>query len=85
VAYLETYGQPLKEALERAKAARNSGKVVTEAPLSRESELFRTNNLVRLADEAEWHVAGSAEGRRVMTKWKSWRAADRREPVVCLP
>jgi len=84
VAYLETYGQPLKEALERAKAARNSGKV-KEAPPSRESELFRTNNLVRRADETEWYVAGSPEGRRVMSAWRIWRAADGREPVVCLP
>ena len=85
VAYLETCGQPLKEALERAKAARNSGKVVKEAPPSRESELFRTNNLVRRADETEWYVAGSPEGRRVMSAWRIWRAADGREPVVCLP
>ena len=85
VAYLETYGQPLKEALERAKAARNSGKVVKEAPPSRESELFRTNNLVRRVDETEWYVAGSPEGRRVMSAWRIWRAADGREPVVCLP
>ena len=84
VAYLETYGQPLKEALERAKAARNSGKV-KEAPPSRGSELFRTNNLVRLADETEWYVAGSPEGRRVMSAWRTWRAADGREAVVCLP
>jgi len=85
VAYLETYGQPLKEALERAKVARNSGKVVKDAPPSRESELFRTNNLVKRADETEWYVAGSPEGRRVMSAWRIWRAADGREPVVCLP
>ena len=85
VAYLETYGQPLKEALERAKAARNSGKVVTEAPLSRESELFRTNNLVRLVDEMEWHMVGSLEGHRVMSQWRKWPVPDGRELVVCLP
>jgi len=85
VAYLETYGQPLKDALERAKSARGSGKVLKEPPPSRESELFRTNNLVKRADETEWHVAGSPEGRRVMTEWKAWRAPDGREPVVCVP
>jgi len=85
VAYLETYGQPLKDALERAKAARSSGKPVKGAPPSRGSDLFRTNNLVRRVGEPEWHVAGSAEGRQVMTEWKAWRAPDGRQPVVCMP
>jgi len=85
VAYLETYGQPLKEALERAKEARKSGNVLKEAPPSRESELFRTNNLVKQVDETEWHVVGSPEGRRVMSAWRTWRAGDGREAVVCLP
>ena len=85
VAYLETYGQALKDALEKAKAARSSGKAVREAPPSRESELFRTNNLVRRVDETDWHVAGSPEGRRVMAEWRTWRAPDGREPVVCVP
>ena len=85
VAYLETYGQPLKEALERAKLARVSGKNVEGPPPSRESELFQTNNLVRRMDESEWHMAGSPEGRRVVSEWRTWRAPDGREPVVCLP
>jgi len=85
VAYLETYGQPLKDALEKAKAARGSGKAAKEAPPSRESELFRTNNLVRRVEEAEWHVAGSAEGRQVVSEWRTWRGPDGREPVVCMP
>ena len=85
VAYLETYGQPLKDALEKAKLARSLGKALKEPPPSRESEFFRTNSLVRLVDEAEWHVAGSPEGRRVMAEWRRWRAPDGREPVVCMP
>jgi len=85
VAYLETYGVPLKEALERAKAARASGKVLKEPPPSRGSELFQTNNLAKRVDEAEWHVAGSPEGRQVVSEWRAWRAADGREPVVCVP
>ncbi len=85
VAYLETYGQPLKDALERAKSARASGKGLKEPPRSRESELFQTNNLVRRVNEAEWHVVGSPEGRRVVAEWRTWRAADGREPVVCVP
>jgi len=85
VAYLETYGQPLKDALERAKSARSLGKALREPPPARESDLFRTNDLVKLIDETEWHVAGSPEGRRLMSGWRTWRAADGREPVVCLP
>lgn len=85
IAYLETYGQPLKEALERAKSVRASGKALKEPPPSRESELFQTNNLVRRVNEAEWHVAGSPEGRQVMGEWRAWRAPDGREPVVCVP
>jgi hypothetical protein len=85
VAYLETYGQPLKDALERAKAARNSGKTLKEPPPGRESPLFQTNNLVRRVDETAWHVAGSPEGRQLMAEWKSRRAPDGREPVVCMP
>lgn len=85
VAYLETYGQPLKEALERAKAARTSGKALKEPPPSRESELFRTNNLVKSVEEAQWHVAGTPEGRQVVSEWRTWRAPDGREPVVCVP
>ena len=85
VAYLETYGQPLKEALERAKAARGAGKGLREPPPSRESALFQTNNLVRRVDETDWHVAGSPEGRRVMAEWRTWRAPDGRELVVCVP
>ena len=85
VAYLESYGQPLKDALERAKAARASGKVLNEPPPSRETEFFRTNNLVRRVNETEWHIAGSPEGRQVMTEWRTWRAPDGRDPVVCVP
>ena len=85
VAYLETYGQPLKQALERAKSARSSGKPLKEPPPARASDLFRTNDLVKLVDETEWHPVGTPEGRRVMAEWRSWRAPDGREPVVCLP
>ena len=85
VAYLESYGQPLKNALERVKAARASGKAPKEPSPSRASEFFRTNNLVRLVNEADWHVAGSPQGRRVVAEWRTWRAPDGREPVVCLP
>jgi len=85
VAYLESYGQPLKDALERAKSARAAGKILKETPTSRESEFFRTNNLVRRVDETEWHVAGGPEGRQVVGEWRKWRAPDGREPVVCVP
>ena len=85
VAYLETYGPLLKDALERAKSSRSSGKALKEAPPARGSDLFRTNDLVRRVDESEWHTAGSPEGRQVMTEWRAKRAADGSEPVVCVP
>ena len=85
VAYLETYGQPLKDALEKAMSARKMGKALPEPPPSRESEFFRTNSLVRQVDETEWHIAGTAEGRRAMSEWRTWRGTDGREPVVCVP
>lgn len=85
IAYLETYGQPLKEVMERAKVARASGSSPKEPPLSRDSELFQTNNLVKQVEETEWHQVASPEGRRVMSAWRTWRAPDGREPVVCMP
>lgn len=85
IAYLETYGQPLKEALERLKLAQVSGKALKASPPERNSSLFRTNDLVRRVDAAEWYAASSPEGRKLMSEWKSWRGADGREPVVCLP
>ncbi|HTS71761.1 MAG TPA: hypothetical protein VMO17_22520 [Terriglobia bacterium] len=85
VAYLETYRQPLKDAMEQAKSARLRGKSLKQPPISRESDLFRTNDLVKRADETEWYVAGSQEGRKVMTDWRAWRSPDGREPVVCMP
>ena len=85
VAYLETYGLELKEALELAKSARASGKALREPPPTRESEFFRTNNLVKRVEETEWHVAGSPGGRLVVSEWRTWRASDGREPVVCVP
>lgn len=85
IAYLETYGQPLKDALERVKAARNAGKVLPGPVPARTSEFFQTNDLVRRVEEVEWHTASSPEGRRIVSEWKSWRAPDGRKPAVCLP
>lgn len=85
IAYLETYGPPLKAALERVKLAQASGKALNEPPPERNSEFFRTNDLVRRVEEPEWHPAGSPAGRKIMEEWKQWRSADGREPMVCMP
>jgi len=85
IAYLQTYGQPLKDALERMKRDRESGKTRREPPPERGSELFRTNDLVRRVADAEWHAAASPEGRTIMSEWRSWRTPGGQAPVVCLP
>ena len=85
IAYLETYGQPLKEALERLKRARHSGTLVTEPPPERGSEVFRANDLVRNLEETEWHAATSPEGQRIMSEWRSWRGPGGQAPGICLP
>ena len=70
---------------ERVKLARVSGLPLTEPPPSRASELFRTNHSVRRAGEMEWHIAGSAGGREIMSEWQSWRGSGGEAAAVCLP
>ena len=85
IAYLVTYSPPLKQLLDRALAARASGRSFNERIPPRDSSYFRTNMLVRRVGEPEWHPAGSAEGHAIMSEWRSWRGSNGQPPIVCLP
>jgi hypothetical protein len=85
IAYLETCTPALKGLRERVRQARATGKAIAGGIPPRDSDYVQTNSLVKEPDEAEWHSSGSAEGRRIMTEWRSWRAPDGQPPVVCTP
>jgi len=85
IAYLETCTTELKDLLEKAQAARASGKAFKGRIPERNSEYFQTNSLVKTPDETEWHTSNSPEGRRAMVAWRSWRGPDGQPPVVCVP
>ena len=85
IAYLETHTPALKQLLDRARAARASGRVFKERIPPRESDYFRTNTLVKRAGESEWHPTSSAEGLGIMSEWRSWHGANGQPPIVCVP
>lgn len=85
IAYLETYTPELKGLLEKVQAARAAGQAFKAHLPPRDSAYFQTNSLVKGPEESEWHASSSPEGRRAMTKWRSWRGPDGQPPVVCLP
>jgi hypothetical protein len=85
IAYLEKYSPELKALLERAEYAHDAKRLFEEKVPSQNSAYFETNFFVKSPDEGEWHVSNSAEARRVMTEWRSWRGPGGQPPVVSAP
>jgi hypothetical protein len=85
IAYLENYTPELKDLLDKVQAARASKQAFKGRIPARDSEYFRTNSLVKVPGETEWHASSSPEGRRVMAEWRSWRGPGGQPPVVCVP
>ncbi|HWD20550.1 MAG TPA: hypothetical protein VHB20_14885 [Verrucomicrobiae bacterium] len=85
IAYLETYGPPLKTLLEEVRRARAAGQPFRGQIPARNSDFIQTNTLVRRETENAWHAAGSPEGQKIETEWRSWRGPNGEELVVCVP
>lgn len=85
IAYLQTCTPELKTALEQARAARATGKPFDSRMLSRDSDFFQTNTLVKRPGESEWQPSNSPEAQRVMSEWHAWRGQDGQSPVLSVP
>ncbi len=85
IAYLETCSPELKALMEKVRAAHAAGLPLKEHVPERNSDFFQTNLLVRAVSETEWHPSGSAEGRRIMAEWRSWRDGGGQPLIVCSP
>ena len=85
IAYLETYTPELKQLLERIQASRISHHSTRDTAPPRDSKYYQDNELVRRPHEPQWYAVSTAEGRRILSEWRSWRGPQGQAPVVCAP
>lgn len=83
IAYLLKYTPELKKALDETLQARAAGKIFDGKVPSPESSYFQSNTLVKSIDETDWHPENTAEGRKIVNAWRSWRGPDGSAPRFC--
>jgi hypothetical protein len=85
IAYLEKYGPDLAALLERARVAHLAQHLFTEEMPARASVYFQDNTFVRRETEEIWYPSSSADGKQIMSEWRTWRGPEEQRPMVSVP
>ena len=85
IAYLETYGPDLKQALDERQSARRQGRIYAGPSLKGDAPFVLKNTLVKRIDDPHWYDMTTPEARRIISEWRGWITPDGQLYAICFP
>lgn len=85
IAYLETYSPELREKLDAVLSARKAGRGSQVKGLTGVDPFVIKNTLVRRENEDVWHDMTTAEAKKIIAEWTTWRDDSGKPLVVVTP